>query len=61
MKSQELRQLSKEELSVRLREAREKLYHAKEAVMSGKEKNHAELMSFRREVARICTILANHS
>lgn len=61
MDTQELTQLSKEELVSRLQQAREHFFHTKEQVMSGKDKNHAQLHTLRRQVARICTILAHHS
>ncbi len=61
MQTQELNQLSKEELTVRLQQAREQFFHVQEQVQSGKDKNHAQLAPLRRTVARICTILANQS
>lgn len=61
MKTDELNQLTKEELATRLIQARERLFHVREQVLSGKDKNHAQLVSLRRQVARICTILAHHS
>lgn len=61
MDTQELTQLSKEELISRLQQARERFFHTKEQVISGKDKNHAQLNGLRRQVARICTILAHHS
>lgn len=60
MNTQELAQYSKEELITRLREARERLYDVREQVLSGKEKNHAQLAFLRRDVARICSLLQKH-
>lgn len=61
MNTQELTQLSIEELNVRLRQAREQFFHVREQVISGKEKNHAQLKGLRRNIAQICTIIDNHS
>lgn len=61
MNTQELTQLSKEELNVRLRQAREQFFHVREQVISGKDKNHAQLKPLRRNIAQICTIIENHS
>lgn len=61
MNTQELTQLSKEELALKLKQAREVFSHARHQVMSGKDKNHAQLKPLRRHIAQICTILANHS
>lgn len=61
MNTQELTQLSKEELSAAMQRAKERLFHVREQVLSGKDKNHAQLKAMRREVAQICTILENHS
>lgn len=61
MNTQELAQLSKEDLTAHLKVAKEQFFHAKEQVRSGKDKNHAQLTPMRRSIAQICTILANHS
>lgn len=61
MNTQELTQLSKKELTVTLQQAKEHFFHVREQVANGKDKNHAQLTYLRRNVARICTILKNHS
>lgn len=57
MNTQELQQLSQEELTRKLREAREALYHAREEIAAGKDKNHTQLRVLRKEVARINTCI----
>lgn len=56
MKPAELRLLPDDELISQLRAAQREygLYH--ESVLTGKEKNHARLNGFRRQVARLKTI-----
>lgn len=58
MKTQELHQLSVEELEVRLRDAESAYYELSENVMSGKEKDHSSLRQARRAIARMSTVLA---
>lgn len=63
MNTQELKQLSVEELTAKLLTARQALYHAKEQVMSGKDKNHAQMKSLRKDIAQLktCISVANNS
>lgn len=58
MKTQELQQLTVEELMTRLQEAERAYYELSENVMSGKEKDHSSLRQARREIARMSTLLA---
>ena len=58
MKTQELHQLSVEELKTRLHEAERAYYELSENVMSGKEKDHSSLRQARRMIARMSTVLA---
>lgn len=58
MNNQELSQLSKEELQTKLMASRQQVYHVREEILRGKEKNHAQLKSLRADVARIATVLA---
>lgn len=58
MKTQELQQLSVEELEARLLEAERAYYELSENVMSGKEKDHSNLRQARRVIARMSTVLA---
>lgn len=53
----ELRELTRAELSERLRIEQQALRSAVEAVAAGKEKNHAQLRARRRTVARIKTVM----
>lgn len=61
MNIQELKQLSKEELASKLMQARQALYYAKEEVLAGKDKNHAQMRELRKEVARINTCISDPS
>jgi ribosomal protein L29 len=61
MTTQELMQLPKEELIVKLREAREKFFHTREEVLGGKDKNHSQLRTLRKEIARIETCISRIS
>lgn len=54
---QELLQLSSEELTSKLTQARQELFAMRENVQQGKEKNHAQLKGLKAEVARIFTAL----
>lgn len=61
MKSQDLRNLSVEELRERLRQTRTDFFNLQMAVESGKEKNHAKLGELRRGIARAKTVLKEMS
>lgn len=58
MKAHELMQLSKEDLAVKLTEARQKLFSVREEIAAGKDKNHAQLKTLKKEVARIQTCIS---
>ncbi len=58
MNTQELKQLSKEELQTKLLTARQALYHAQEEVSSGKDKNHAQMKTLRKDIAQINTCIS---
>lgn len=57
MNTQELTQLSQEELSAKLMNARQALFAMTQDVTMGKEKNFAQLKGLRAEVARIFTVI----
>ncbi len=57
MNMQELNQLSQEELSHKLTQARQAVYAISEDVAHGKEKNFSQLKHLRADVARIFTAL----
>ncbi len=57
MKMQELNQLSQDELSNKLMQARQAVYAVSEDIARGKEKNVAQLKGLRAEVARIFTAM----
>ncbi len=54
---QELNQLSQEELSSKLMQARQALFAMAQNVARGKEKNFAQLKGLRSDVARIFTAI----
>ena len=56
MKARDLRELSAGRLKARATELKTEYETLKEAVLSGKEKNHAQLVVLRRNVARANTI-----
>lgn len=58
MNTQELKQLSQEELQRKLLEARQALFHAREEVAAGKDKNHARLRTLRKDIAQINTCIS---
>jgi large subunit ribosomal protein L29 len=57
MKANELRERKVDELESELKRAREALSKARFARASSQLKNHAEIRSRKREIARILTIL----
>lgn len=56
MKSAELRLLPAAELKSQLEAAEREYATAREAIIAGKEKNHARLSILRRQIARLQTI-----
>ena len=61
MNMQELQQLPKEELQSKLLSAKQKLHHIREEVLSGKDKNHAQLKGLRQDIAQIKTCISTQS
>ncbi len=61
MNMQELKQLSKEELLRERTAAYEKFHFMREEVMSGKDKNHAQLGALKKDIARINTCISELS
>lgn len=61
MNIQELKQLTKEELSQKLAASQEKLHFVREEVMAGKDKNHAQLRGLKKEIAQIATCISELS
>jgi ribosomal protein L29 len=57
MTTQELHELSPDQLNARVAELRSELADIRVAVMAGSEKNHTKLGVLRREVARAQTVL----
>jgi ribosomal protein L29 len=58
MNMQELQQLSKEELQSKLVSATEKFHHVREEVLSGKDKNHAQMKMLKKDIAQIKTCIS---
>lgn len=60
---QELQQLSPAELQAKLLSATQKLHHIREEIVSGKDKNHAQLKTLRKDIAQIqtCISVQSHS
>ncbi len=56
VKASELRQLNDEELSQRLAEAKQELFHLRFQLATGKQDNSARLGLVRRDVARTLTV-----
>ena len=55
--TEELRQLSADELTAKLREAKEELFNLRFQAATGQLENHGRLTAVRKEIARIYTIL----
>ena len=53
----ELRELSDEELVLRVREAKEELFNLRFQAATGQLESHGRLRSVRRDIARIYTIM----
>ena len=56
-KATELRELSEEDLVVKLREAKAELFNLRVQAATGQLDNHGRLQVIRREIARIYTIM----
>jgi len=56
-KAAELREISDEELTTRLREAKAELFNLRVQAATGQLENHGRLQVIRREIARIYTIM----
>ena len=61
MKIKELRELTVEELSIRVRELRQEMLNLRVQQQSGQLENPARLLVLRREVARMQTIITQRS
>ena len=61
MKARELRELSAEELEAKSRELRGELFNVKIKRATGQLENTAKLRTLRREIARVETVLREHS
>jgi large subunit ribosomal protein L29 len=57
VKAAELRELSEEELTTRLREAKAELFNLRVQAATGQLDNNRRLQVIRREIARIYTIM----
>ena len=57
VRAAELRELSKQELIARLREAKAELFHLRVQGATGQLDNHRRLQVVRRDIARIYTIM----
>lgn len=57
MKSIELREYSYEELTVRLKEAKEELFNLRFQAATGQLDNTSKIVEAKRDIARICTVL----
>ena len=55
--TQELRQLSAEELSNKVREMREELFNLRFQAATGQLESHGRLSAVRKEIARVYTIM----
>ena len=53
----ELRELDDEDLTLRLREAKEELFNLRFQVATGQLESHGRLKAVRRDIARIYTIM----
>jgi len=60
MKAQELRKKDKKELEKTVQELRKKLSDLRFKFSSGKLKNVKEINNFKKEIARILTIIKEH-
>jgi large subunit ribosomal protein L29 len=56
MKMKDFREMDTERLAGRIAELRQEIMNVREAVRSGKEKNHAKLRQLKREMARALTL-----
>jgi large subunit ribosomal protein L29 len=60
MKIAELRQKTKQDLEILLRDSREKLRQLYFDLSAGKVKNVREIRKIKKEIARILTLIKNH-
>ncbi|GAB2618909.1 50S ribosomal protein L29 [Streptomyces capparidis] len=56
-KASELRELSNEDLVVKLREAKEELFNLRFQAATGQLENHGRLKAVRKDIARIYTLM----
>ena len=57
MKSAEIRNLTGEEINLKLREKESELYKTRQQVKSGQLKKHRRIRSIKKDIARIKTII----
>jgi large subunit ribosomal protein L29 len=55
--AEQLRELSTDELAIKLRESKEELFNLRFQSATGQIENHGRLTAVRKEIARIYTIL----
>ena len=55
--AEQLRELSTDELAIKLRESKEELFNLRFQAATGQIENHGRLTAVRKEIARIYTIL----
>ncbi len=57
LKARELREYSREELTQRLKEAKEELFNLRFQAATGQLDNTSKIMEAKRDIARICTVI----
>jgi len=57
LKAKQLRELSDEELAVRIRDTRKELFNLRFQAATGQLENHGRLLAVRKDIARIYTVL----
>lgn len=57
MKARELRDYSREELTQRLKEAKEELFNLRFQAATGQLDNTSRIVETKRNIARICTVM----
>lgn len=57
MKASELRNLTKEELQKKLKEARQELFNLRFQLATGQLKNYKRIKQVKKDIARILTVL----
>ncbi|MEW6553375.1 MAG: 50S ribosomal protein L29 [Actinomycetota bacterium] len=57
LKARELREYSHEELTARLKEAKEELFNLRFQAATGQLDNTSKIVETKRDIARICTVI----